>query len=416
MGNIFPLCSAALSCGRYSVNTLFWDQWDFWSPFFLEQGPLNAFFYQHGPHRQGLGGIVQWILATFFGWDTRIESYLCVICVGLATLGAFHFLKKRREIDVWDLSIAILFFKWSAWEGYIWTPNLAHGPLPLLYCVCLANLFQAPSSKKRAWAIGIVGGLSAFSGFTLLILPIVLGLLGKEIWTVAHRKQAVSERGPALILNSIAFFLFWIGYQSQPAADCFVFPDPRPDRYVSFIFAEMGTLLGMMGSKPAFVLYVACVCGATLTFLFAYFLWRKRKDSALVLLFSFSLAFALFSAIGRACLGCEKAMASRYLFYLIPGGLALWTSVQGNGRKIFFLALVIAECVFTPFYFRKVPSLMAARRQWTDCYLRGQSVQTCDASTGIKLYPDPHAKHFRERLEYLKSHQLSFFRCQSPIQ
>ena len=41
---------------RYSVNLLFGDQWDFLSSFF-DHDPtfIELFFWQHGPHREGVG-------------------------------------------------------------------------------------------------------------------------------------------------------------------------------------------------------------------------------------------------------------------------------------------------------------------------------------------------------------------------
>ena len=68
---------------QFAVNLLFWDQWDFYAPLFEAKGMFDAFRLQHGPHRQGLGGILIF-LAAQWSWDGRWDSYL----VAFALIGA----------------------------------------------------------------------------------------------------------------------------------------------------------------------------------------------------------------------------------------------------------------------------------------------------------------------------------------
>src|SRR5690349_1403058 len=59
---------------RYAVNVLFWDEWDF-RLIQLRGGSLwQLFTYQHGPHRQGIGFIVDTFL-NVSRYDSRIESF-----------------------------------------------------------------------------------------------------------------------------------------------------------------------------------------------------------------------------------------------------------------------------------------------------------------------------------------------------
>ena len=45
---------------RYSVDVLFGDQWDYLSAFFGHDPSLSElFFWQHGPHREGIGLFAQ---------------------------------------------------------------------------------------------------------------------------------------------------------------------------------------------------------------------------------------------------------------------------------------------------------------------------------------------------------------------
>ena len=44
---------------QYAVNIFFWDQWDFNdATLFEHHSPWQIFRFQHGSHRQGLGGLL----------------------------------------------------------------------------------------------------------------------------------------------------------------------------------------------------------------------------------------------------------------------------------------------------------------------------------------------------------------------
>jgi len=62
---------------RYSVNIFFSDQWRFNEATVFEKHSLwQMFRWQHGPHRQGAGALVSYLLEPHFHWDSRTESFL----------------------------------------------------------------------------------------------------------------------------------------------------------------------------------------------------------------------------------------------------------------------------------------------------------------------------------------------------
>src|ERR1700682_6316044 len=62
-GRMFQLIS------RYAVNVFFADQWDFNDVTFFQRHSLwQMFDRQHGPHRQGLGGVFEKLVDSLFGW------------------------------------------------------------------------------------------------------------------------------------------------------------------------------------------------------------------------------------------------------------------------------------------------------------------------------------------------------------
>ena len=60
---------------RFSVNVLFFDQFDFLGSFFDHTPRLiDLFFLQHGPHREGVGLIADKYLYPLTNWNVRAES------------------------------------------------------------------------------------------------------------------------------------------------------------------------------------------------------------------------------------------------------------------------------------------------------------------------------------------------------
>jgi len=53
--------------------------------------------------------------------------------------------------------------------------------------------------------------------------------------------------------------------------------------------------------------------------------------------------------------------------------------------------------------------LSNGKRQWARCYLTYEDILHCDASTRLKIYPNPEATRLKEKLDYLKRHHLNFF-------
>src|SRR5947207_5517575 len=67
---------------RYSVNLFYWDHWDFENgPLFEHHSLWEIFRWQHGPHRQGLGGVVSALVDPLFHWSSRAQAFEAGILV-----------------------------------------------------------------------------------------------------------------------------------------------------------------------------------------------------------------------------------------------------------------------------------------------------------------------------------------------
>src|SRR5579862_5231912 len=110
---------------QYAVNIFFSDQWDFNDAALFQKHSLwEIFTWQHGPHRQGLGGLFAKLIEPLFQWNSRIESFvvggvivsaaICALCLKKRLYGRFSF---------WDVLIPALIFIPAQYETLLITAN-----------------------------------------------------------------------------------------------------------------------------------------------------------------------------------------------------------------------------------------------------------------------------------------------------
>src|ERR1700683_5622524 len=119
---------------QYSVNIFFWDQWDFNDATLFEHRSLwEIFRFQHGPHRQGLGGVMAALVEPWFRWNSRTEAFLVTGIVVIAGLCMLWLKCRLFGPLAWtDVAIPMIVFTPAQWESDWNTVNLAHGILPVL--------------------------------------------------------------------------------------------------------------------------------------------------------------------------------------------------------------------------------------------------------------------------------------------
>jgi hypothetical protein len=91
---------------RYSVDLIFWDQWDFLEPVFRGAGAWTQFDWQHGPHRQGLGGLLLAVLLPATGWSIRAEAFASAMFVIPAAAMAWATLRRATAVPSWTDVVA----------------------------------------------------------------------------------------------------------------------------------------------------------------------------------------------------------------------------------------------------------------------------------------------------------------------
>lgn len=425
---------------RYSVDVLYWDQWAFLEPFMRHSPLIDAFRWQHGPHRQGLAALVYAVILPSTSWSGMAEGFSIVVILAAACGVAV-------AVKVWtagplgwsDVSIPLAVFSLSCVEAFAGAPNLGNGPLPLLLCMLMALGLLLRQPAVRSTVVGTVGAFSVYTGFALFLAPLACALLLVASRRTASTRERAWPLGAlgAVVLSSLSFF---VGYRFEPASPCFQVPTSSLRDYVSFAGGMYARAWGLLSLQPSrfvsakliagFGLFLATAGAAAWGFAVAWRAGRdrgsavlRRRGETVFLLCGFSAVFVVFSSVGRTCLGQEASLASRYTLYLVPGIVGLYLTARAwPGRPLAgriavaaIVALLLLKERLWAFEWRSGGWMAYKKSEWAACYQTSRSIAGCDAATGFPLYPPEGASGIGldRKLDYLEANRLSLFR--SPV-
>jgi hypothetical protein len=405
---------------RDSVNILNWDQWDFYTPLFKQASLWEIFRWQHGPIREGLGLVLDKFLLEATAWNTRVETFFIFAAIVLATISALLLKKKLfGALIYWDVLIPIVFLSLTQYEGLTLTPNPAYSAVPLVMIVLYGLALLQQNALLRYGCVLLLNALLIYTGFGFFMGIVTPLLLAVEIYRSFRTGNTVPAALPiaALMVAAASLASFFAGYRSNSAAECFVFPDPHPARYLLFLALMFARFIGLQ--KPVIVavaMGLALLAAALLAFARQINPLLNRSaagvHSVIAVLLGFSLMFGMATAIGRTCLGLPgAALASRYTSLLIPAFLALYFYLLSQPKSsrqtamlwILLIAVLPASIVKTKgFHYND------GKRAWKKCYLQTENVELCDQQSK-PVYPWAKEASFRGKLDYLKRNQLNLF-------
>ncbi len=407
---------------KYSVNVLFFDEWDFLGPLFRGHATLpELFLEQLGPHREGLGLVADKWLYAATNWNVRAESFMIGGFVFAAMLLAL--LLKRRLfgcVSYLDVSIPFMFLTLAQFETLIGTPNAAHSAIPLamLMAYCLALLQR--TAFLRYGAVLALNLFSIYTGFGVFLGIVTIGVFALECYWRLRRLTSIPLAVPAaaLVVASASFGSFFIRYRFAPAVPCFDFPRHDLASYPRFMALMFSNYTGLRisvlpAATGAAILLCSAVVLAVQTRRFAARDCTRDRSLIVGVLLSFSMLFAGGAAVGRVCLGLGAADASRYATLLIPAFLGLYLYLLSISSRMWRTMAVGALAVLiVPNALRVPPAarwFAEGKHAWSACYLQTESIEHCDKATRFVIYPHPEKTGLRQKLEYLKQRRLSFY-------
>src|SRR5215472_8673690 len=296
----------AAAVHRYSVNILFWDQWDFYNPLFNQATLWRIFSWQHGPHREGIGLVLDKLVLDATHWSSRAEALFMVGTLVVAAVVALG-LKRRLfgELDYSDVAIPCLFLTFAQMEVLVGAPNPSYSVVPELLIVLYCLAWMISNLSARYSAVLILNFLVIYTGFGFFMGLVTLGILLVDL----RRASRVGSESPtlpalALVVAATSLATFFYHYRWDPAVPGFQFPDPHPWRYPWFIALMLSYFLGLRAVVLASVVggFVLLVVLVVLGW-HVVRLWRNREwsavDRTIVILLAFPLLFGANAAIGR---------------------------------------------------------------------------------------------------------------------
>ena len=408
----------------YAVNLIYHDQWGLYRPMFEEEGIIGAFLYQHGPHRQGLGGVFTYLVAQASDWSTVTESYMIASCLIFAT-GLLIQLKQRLfgRLSYSDAALPLIVLNLVQIETILITPNVAHSILPLVLLLIIANAWLSRVNMIRYGISSLTAALALFTGFGIFVWVAFLSLLiihAMREWRHGMIYKSIQAIGCILFL-ALCGGLFMIGYQSNLANSDFSFPHQPLSDYIAFLDYLFGRLFYLPKIARPYVGFAILFClvfAALFALLkFAYSQEDDKVYSVSVFFFVASFSFVGFAAIGRVSLGVDGGGSSRYLTLALPAIVALYFLLveltRNTGRSLFRICPIFASIMVlsylsnTIFAHEKSAEKRDGKEAWLQAYQKADNLHQAETVSGFHIYPN--VDEIEERMVYLRERKLNLF-------
>ena len=397
---------------QYAVNIFFWDQWDFDDATLFEHHSLwQIFRFQHGPHRQGLGGLLAALVDPWFRWNSRSEAFVATALVVLAGLCMLYLKYRLFGPLTWtDVAIPMIVFTPAPWEAIWTTVNFAHGTLPVLLIVLYCLAWTWRNERAKYALITVLNFVTLYTGFGLFI-----GLLTPVLLLVRYREGRKSYVLACLAVSIVSLASFFAAYKNNDASGCDSLFSASPVDYFRFVCLMFATPFGIRGTDifstvAGFAVLAAVAAIAAVS-------WKRvltgGNGVVTAVLSTYSIIFCVACALGRTCTGLDDAHASRYGNYRQLVVLCLFFAVLAlRPRRLVWRAalpvLLIPSLFMTAKDSHDMLELYVTKSGWRACYLAGNSIEECD-DRDQPIYPDPAKTHMQEKLDYLRATRQNLF-------
>lgn len=409
----------------YAVNMMFFDEWAFFDPLFRHGSLWEAFDYQHGPHRMGIGALVSNALMQTSGWNIRWNSFaVAVTMIASAGLGVSLCVKSGCRTWLSLLFCAVVFLNLRQYEALVGAVNLSHGALPeaLLLMICLCWWIR--NAIFRSLSLAILTWIMIFTGFGLFAGLVVPAVIAIQVWVEWRQgsRSSLPVHFVALLLIASGWFCFARGYVFQPAVPGFHFPHERPWEYFPFIGMMIGYGVGLSGVGAlswivGLILFGAMGAAALRGSVRLVAVTGSRSiNQVIVTLTGFTVLFCINAAVGRICLGWDGALASRYIPLMMPGLLGLWIALNQveisgtwkmRAQSVILIGAAVGMLILHPRDWRDIRWYHDGKLAWRTTYLKSHNEEEATKRSGFQIYPALGV--ITEKMTFLEKNRLNLF-------
>lgn len=396
---------------RYTVNAPFYDELD-WTPMIVDahNGTLSfgELWAQHNDHRMLFGNLIALGLASLGGWSQVRECLASLSVVIVGQLLLFRLLRATFATRVAFVLLALdslLLFSLSQENNWTW----GFQTVWLLVNTCVVGLLwslcASPLTTQRfilASAFAVVASYSSLFGLNVWPVGLIALLLSNP------RKRLFATAWVTLATLAICLYFYqyqWLWHSPSAAEHAPVWAS------VVYVFAYLGGPLGnWAGSFWAAAIGSAAVLGyATTSAVTIRSRGTLRQIAApWIALGAFAILCAVLTTLGRAALGSEQALSSRYAtpattLWISCISLGMLTAALTGSKSFFrFAWAAAAGCAAILFVCSSRYGLKGMRGDYDihlAAYYAERRIETASDVELLKLYPSADlARHYIEEL------------------
>ena len=419
-----PLAYLVWMAATLSIDVPFWDSWELVPRLqHLTDGSftLDDLWQQHNEHRHFFPVLWMLILARLSGWNGHLEVATNVtLGVGIFLIYARYLRtawKDRGAAPLWLLPVlSVLIFSPFQWENWLWgwqIVALMGGFSLIAGLYLLADTHPSALRFAAALACGVWATYSFGAGLVYWVVGPIAIVLGPR------------DRRPVRAV-------LWLLVGGLTLASYFYHYHKPPGPAMSENFSSGAAILHLIvyfvkyvgAPVAAFKSVLAALSGIGITLVFTALALRLRarwrEPAILFPLLAGVLVFgiAAISATGRAWMGTNQALASRYGTFSLhlwcaSALLAVeWLRGEAGGarrtvRQFGAIAVTIAILAAATYNGQQASRLAAARSDYIRIGRRGLIGGRSEALL-LRLYPD--LATIQQRRVILQTLSLSVFR------
>lgn len=359
---IVPFLALVIFVNAHSVNVPWLDQWELPELFYKVvsgKASFQIFFAQHNEHRLVFPKLIFTILAFLTHWNTVAEMYLSIFISALSFFLIYRIAAgqtQKQDFRFWLTNVLTsgLIFSFIQAENWLWGFQVAWFlvNLCLVICIFFFSLEKFPVYFRLCFA-AISCFVASFSSAHGLIVWIAVI---PSLVTSVHQCNSFRRKAGILTTWMILFSICCLVYFSDYSK-----PSHHPSLFYFFENLDVGAtyFFSILGSPLIYKSNISTVLGLFVFINFSVFLvcYLRRPASNFshnlapwISLGLFSIIFALMTTIGRAGLGADQALSSRYTtvsVLLIIALIQMWKIFSKAISRIRKLSIIVLSiCAF----------------------------------------------------------------------
>lgn len=406
-----PIVILIIFVANFGENVPYWDQWNvvgLFEKISTGTASFGDFFTQNNEHRLAFPLLIIVPLAFISKWDVRYELYTSIFLAAITflviyKLSSIHRKNGHNKLDYLTFLTSLLIFSLAQYQNWLWGFQLAWFLVNLCLVIAVLIITLSNNNSQRIYLAAIPCFIASFSlahGLLtwLAVIPSIASIKGTK-----NRVITISIWLSLFVGTSALYFT---DYQKPAHKVNTLFFLKEPLRAGKYFFTLLGTPLihkdtitPIIGLIIFLTFFVLTLCSLKIS---ESKFEIKLEAAPWISIGLFALLFALITTVGRASLGVEQAMVSRYTtpsVLLIISTAYLWQLFVS--KNVFITGIITGFIIINSVDAITQARILQLQRQVsTNCLELINFIDKSSDSCLAELYPSTSAlREFAEVLE-----------------